>query len=329
MEDLLIMFTRNMRKAQIAYPARVVSLALLWSALFLSGAAKQMAAAQIQFDNVNGHYLAQVYAAVQTGSASTRYNGYNANYGPLPIGNTNFGPAVPSGLFPTTFAFMDPLTGNLGVAGSSPLGLANDYASVAYAQFAIALQFNQAGTVSFSMYVPGSVGAAAVNPPADFAYAIMTTSVAIVDNSPSNSTGASSKGTTLCISRSYGVYGIQCSTPLTVNQTFVAKLDVVPGHVYTLSATESGNESSYGTFDGIDPVSLSLQLDPGMSIVPVAGMDLPGFLGGPAPVSAPEPATWALTGCAVAILAGRRLRQRRRLGASPATQRYVEPGDGV
>jgi hypothetical protein len=318
-----------MKKAKIAYPAPLVSRALLLSALFLSGAAKQMTAAQIQFDNVNGHYLAQVYAAVQTMSASTRYNGYDDNYGILPIGNANFGPAVPGGLFPTTFAFADPLTGNLGIAGSSPLGLANDYASIAYAQFAIALQFNQAGTVSFSMYVPGFVDAYAVNPPADYAYATMQTSVAIVDNSLSNSTGASSTGTTLCISRFNGVYGGLCSTPLTVNQTFVATLNVVPGHVYTLSATESGNESSYGIFDGIDPASLSLQLDPGMSIVPVAGLDLPGFLGG-ASASTPEPATWELTGCAAAaILAARLLQRRRRAGASVATERQTEPGDGV
>src|SRR5947209_2887845 len=181
----------------------------LLSALFLSGAAKQMAAAQIEFDNVNGHYLAQVYAAVQRNSTSIRYNGYTDNYGPLPIGNVNFGPAVPSGLFPTTFAFADPLTGNLGVAGSSPLGLADDYADVAYAEIATAVQFNQAGTVSFSMHVPGSVGAYAVNPPADYAYARMQTSVAIVDNSPFNSTGRSSAGTTLCIDRFLGVYGRQ------------------------------------------------------------------------------------------------------------------------
>ena len=63
----------------------------LLCALLLSGAARQMAAAQIQFDNVNGHYLAQVYAAVQTGGVSTRYNGYDNNYGILPIGNANFG----------------------------------------------------------------------------------------------------------------------------------------------------------------------------------------------------------------------------------------------
>ncbi|MDE3167986.1 MAG: hypothetical protein KGN36_19450 [Acidobacteriota bacterium] len=297
------MLTRNMKKARIAHPARVVSRALLLSALFLSGGARQLAAAQIQFDNVDGHYLAQVYAAVQTGGVSTLYNGYNDNYGILPIGNPNFGPAVPGGLFPTTLAFMDPLTGNLGVAGSSPLGLANDYATVAYAQFAIAMQFNQAGIVSLSMHVPGSVGAAAVNPPADYAYAQMQASVAIVDDSLISN--ASSAGTKLCISRFNGVYGILCSTPLTVNQTFVATLHVVPGHVYTLSATEWGDESSYGTFDGIDPVSLSLQLDPGMSIVPVAGLDLPGFLGGPTgSSSAPEPATWGLIGCAMAILAG-------------------------
>lgn len=288
----------------------------LLCALLLSGTAKQMAAAQIQFDNVDGHYLAQVYAAVQTGGVSTRYNGYANNYGVLPIGNTNFGPAVPGGLFPTTAAFMDLLTGNLGVAGSSPLGLADDYASIAYADFSIAVQFNQAGTVSFSMHEMGSVGAYSVNPPADYAYAKMQTSVAIVDNSTVHSTGASSAGTTLCISRFNGVFGIQCSTPLTVNQDFVATLEVVPGHVYTLSASESGTAVSYGIFDGIDPVSLSLELSPGLSIVPTGGSALPGFLGGPSSSAAPEPGTIGLLLGGLAVLGVARVTRAARTAVS-------------
>jgi hypothetical protein len=295
----------------------------LFYALLLSGAAKQTAASAIAFDNVDGHYLAQVKASIQRNATTTTYQGYSANYGPIPISDTNFGPAVPGGFFPTTAAFSDPLTGNLGVAGSSPLGLANDYASIAEADFAIAVEFNQAGTVSFSMHEKGFVGAASVNPPNDFAFARMQTSVAIIDNSTVNNTGRASSGTLLCISRFNSVFGILCSTPTSVDQDFVATLDVLPGHVYTLSAAEWGDESSYGIFDGIDPVTMSLQLDPGMFIVPVDGTTLPGFLGGPAPggASVPEPATWKLAGCVAAILAGRRLQLRRRLGASPEAKR--------
>lgn len=286
----------------------------LLCALLLSGATKPMAAAQITFDNVDGHYLAQVYAAVQTGGHSTLYNGYVNNYGSLPIGNANFGSALPGGLFPTTAGFMDLITGNLGVSGSSPLGLANDYSTVSYASFSMAVQFNQAGRVSFAMHEKGFVSAYSVNPPSDYAYASMQTSVAIVDNSTTNNTGASSVGTTLCISRSNGVFGIQCSTPLSVNQDFVATLDVVPGHVYTLSASESGLESSYGIFDGIDPVSLSLQLSPGLSIVPVDGTTLPGFIGGQA--SVPEPGTIGLFLGGLAVIGVARVRRARKTAVS-------------
>jgi len=144
----------------------------------------------------------------------------------------------------------------------------------------------------------------------------MQTSVAIVDNSSFNN--ASSVGTLLCVSAPVVV----CSTPLSVDQVFTATLNVVPGHVYTLSAAEWGDANGYGVFDGLDPVTMSLQLDPGMSIVPVDGTTLPPFLGGPAGTgSAPEPATWVLTGCAAAILAGRSLHPLRRLSGSPAKHR--------
>ena len=132
----------------------------------------------------------------------------------------------------------------------------------------------------------------------------MQTSVAVVDNSTVNSTGAASSGTLLCISRINGTFGILCSTPLTVNQDFIATLDVVPGHVYTLSAAEWGNQSGYGLFDGIDPVSLSLELSPGLSIVPVNGQTLPGFLGGPTQSAVPEPATVELVLGALFVIAG-------------------------
>src|SRR5215467_7183632 len=102
----------------------------LFYALLLSGAAKQTAASAIAFDNVDGHYLAQVKASIQRNATTTTYQGYSANYGPIPISDTNFGPAVPGGFFPTTAAFVDLSTGNLGVSGSSPLGLADDYASI-------------------------------------------------------------------------------------------------------------------------------------------------------------------------------------------------------
>src|SRR5579872_2135828 len=164
----------------------------LLSALLLSGAARQTAASTIPFDNVAGHYLAQVTASVQRNATTTTYQGYTANYGPIPISDTNFGPAVPGGFFPTTAAFMDLSTGNLGVAGSTPLGLADDYASIAEAKFSMAVQFNQAGTVSFSMHELGSVGAVAVNPPNDYVIAELQTSVAIVDNTAVNNTGQSS-----------------------------------------------------------------------------------------------------------------------------------------
>jgi hypothetical protein len=285
----------------------------LLCSLVLSGAARQTAASTIQFDNVAGHYLAQVQASIQTQSTTTTYQGYANNYGALPISDTNFGPVVPGGFFPTTDAFVDLSTGNLGVSGSSPLGLANDYASIAEADFAMAVQFNQAGTVSFSMHELGSVNAVAVNPPNDYAFAKMQTSVAIVDNSAVNNTGRSSAGAFLCISRLYGIYGLQCATPLSVNQDFVATLDVLPGHVYTLSAREFGDESSYGIFDGIDPATMSLQLSDGLSIVPVDGQTLPGFLGGPTQSAVPEPATIGLFPAALLLIAGiRPLRCRLR-----------------
>ncbi len=283
----------------------------LLCALLLSGAARQTAASTIAFDNVAGHYLAQVTASIQTQSTTTTYQGYANNYGALPISDTNFGSAVPGGFFPTTAAFVDLSTGNLGVSGSSPLGLANDYASIAEADFSIAVQFSQAGTVSFSMHELGSVGAVAINPPSDYAFAKMQTSVAIVDNSAVNNTGRSSAGALLCISRLNGVYGIQCATPLSVNQDFVATLDVLPGHVYTLSAAEWGDESSYGIFDGIDPATMSVQLSDGLSIVPVDGQMLPGFLGGPAQSTVPEPATiWLFASAALLIAASSRFWRR-------------------
>jgi len=284
----------------------------LFGALLLSGAARQTAASTIQFDNVDGHYLAQVTASIQHQATTTTYQGYTNNYGPLPISDTNFGSAVPGGFFPTTAAFVDLDTGNLGVSGATPLGLANDYASIAEADFAIAVQFNQAGTVSFSMHELGSVGAVATNAPNDYAFAKMQTSVAIVDNSAVDNTGRSSAGTLLCISRFNGVYGIQCATPLSVNQDFVATLDVLPGHVYTLSAAEWGDESSYGIFDGIDPATMSLQLSDGLSIVPVDGQTLPGFLGGPTPSTVPEPATIGLLPSAVLLIAASSRFWRRR-----------------
>jgi hypothetical protein len=264
-----------------------------------------MAAATIQFDNVAGHYLAQVSAMAKAGTdAAVTYVGYDNNYGTIPIGNPNLGPATPGGLFSSTAAFMDLSTGNLGVAGQAPVGLGGDYFTNAEADFAIAVQFNQAGTVSFAMHEMGFVDTIAINPPADFAEAQMQTSVAIVDNSKVNSTGASSVGTLICVSRINGVFGILCKTPLSVNQDFVATLDVVPGHVYTLSAAEWGSDSGYGIFDGIDPVSLSLQLSPGLSILPVDGLTLPGFLGGPTQSGAPEPATVGLVFGALVLIAG-------------------------
>ena len=154
------------------------------------------------------------------------------------------------------------------------------------------------------MHELGSVGAVAVNPPNDYAFAKMQTSVAIVDNSAVNNTGRSSAGALLCISRLNGVYGIQCATPLSVNQDFVATLDVLPGHVYTLSAAEWGDESSYGIFDGIDPATMSLQFSDGLSIVPVDGQTLPGFLGGPAQSAVPEPGTGGLVLGALVLIAG-------------------------
>jgi hypothetical protein len=277
----------------------------LLCALLLS-AASQMRASTIQFDNIDGHWLAQVRVATQTGGVTTSYVGYANNYGNISIPNTNLGPAVPAGMFQSVAAFMDLNTGNLGVSGEAPTGLGGDYATVAEAYFAIAVQFNQAGTVSFSMHEQGFVDAVAVNPPSDYAYAQMQTSVALVDNSTVSSTGASSVGTTLCISRLGGIYGVLCSTPLTVNQDFVATLNVLPGHVYTLSAGEWGNQSSYGIFDGIDPASLSLQLSPGLSIVPVEGETLPGFLGGSTPSAVPEPATGGLVLGALVLIAGTR-----------------------
>lgn len=281
-------------------------------ALLLSGAAKQTVASAIVFDNVDGHYLAQVTASIQRNATTTTYQGYSANYGPIPISDTNFGPAVPGGFFPTTAAFSDPLTGNLGVAGSSPLGLVNDYASIADAEFATALEFNQAGTVSFTMHEKGSVGAEATILPNDYAFARMQTSVAIIDNSTVNNTGRSSSGTLLCVSRFNGVYGLLCSTPPSVDRDFVATLDVLPGHVYTFSARESGDESSLGFFDGIDPVTMSLQLSDGLSIVPVDGLALPGFLGGPVQSPVPEPATiWLLSSAVLLIVAASHFRRSR------------------
>jgi hypothetical protein len=278
----------------------------LFFALLLSAASRQMTASAIQFDNVAGHWLAQVSASTQSGNGTikTSYVGYDNNYGNILISNTNLGPSTPGGPFPSTAAFMDVSTGNLGVSGEAPGGLGADYSTNAEADFAIAVQFNQAGTVSFSMHEQGFVNASAANPPSDFSYAWMQTSVAVVDKSPVNSTGASSVGTLICISRVNGTYGILCNTPLSVNKDFVATLDVVPGHVYTLSAAEWGISSGYGVFDGIDPASLSLQLSPGLSILPVDGQTLPGFLGGPAQSSVPEPATVGLVLGALALIAG-------------------------
>jgi hypothetical protein len=290
-------------------------------ALLFGAALPKAQAATIPFPTVAGQWIAEVTAVIAPGDGTnTQYVGYSSNYGPIPIPNTNLGPAIPNTFLPTQ-GFVDTLLGSLGVTGEAPGGLGPNYFTRAEADFAIAVQFNMAGTVSFAMHEQGFVG---VNGTSGLDHAEMQTSVAIVDNTVR---GASSVGTLLCISAPVVV----CKTPLSVDQVFTATLDVVPGHVYTLSAAEWGQASGYGVFDGLDPVTMSLQLDDGMSIVPVDGTTLPGFLGGPAPEGGgvPEPATWVLTGCAAAILAGRRLRQLRRLGASPATQRYVEPGDGV
>jgi hypothetical protein len=290
-------------------------------ALLLGAALPNAHAATIPFPTVAGEWLAQVTAVIAPGDGTnTQYVGYSSNYGPIPLPNTNLGPVIPNNFLPTQ-GFVDTLHGTLGVTGEAPGGLGPNYFTRAEADFAIAVQFNMAGTVSFAMREQGFVG---VNGTSGFDHAEMQTSVAIVDNTVR---GASSVGTLLCVSAPV----VLCSTPLSVDQVFTATLDVVPGHVYTLSAAEWGDANGYGVFDGLDPVTMSLQLDDGMFIVPVGGTTLPGFLGGPVPGSgsAPEPATWALTGCAAAILTGRRLRQLRRLGASPATQRSVEPGNGV
>ena len=327
--------TRNMKKARIAYraerpnvscgrtrfvlcaarPGKLKAQGILL-ALLLGAALPKTQAATIPFPTQAGEWLAQVTAVNHPAGSvtSTQYVGYLANYGPIPIPNTNLGASVPNNFLPTQ-GFVDTLLGSLGVTGQAPDGGGPDYFTRAEADFAIAVQFNMAGTVSFAMHEQGFVG---VKGTSGFDHAEMQTSVAIVDNSPVNSTGASSVGTLLCVSQPV----VLCSTPLSVDQVFTATLNVVPGHVYTLSAAEWGDANGYGVFDGLDPVTMSLQLDPGMSIVPVAGTTLPGFLGGPAPGdSAPEPATWELTGGAAAILAGRRLQRLRRLGASPATQR--------
>jgi hypothetical protein len=291
---------------------------VVFLALLFGPALPKTQASTIPFPTQAGEWLAQVTAVNHPAGSvtSTQYVGYLANYGPIPLPNSNLGASVPNNFLPTQ-GFVDTLLGSLGVTGQAPDGGGPDYFTRAEADFAIAVQFNMAGTVSFAMHEQGFVGLKGTS---GFDQAQMQTSVAIVDNS---AVGASSVGTLLCVS----AQGL-CSTPLSVDQVFTATLNVVPGHVYTLSAAEWGQASGYGVFDGLDPVTMSLQLDPGMSIVPVNGTTLPGFLGGPAS-SVPEPATWALTGCAAAILAGRRLQQRRRLGAIPATQRWVEPGDGV
>jgi PEP-CTERM motif len=218
-------------------------------------------------------------------------------------------PRVPIGYPLNMAAFVDPLTGQLGVAGNNPLtGVTSGLA-----RFEMNFQFAGSGTITSIVHFQGTVSAAGPNVPLNPTYGYLGEYVQLQDITQGSLPDI--QGYSICSSSVSNCASVQPS----ISTDFQVSLPVQANHVYQLVVDTEGTAIGAASFDGIDPSSISIQLSPGLAFASVNGIALPGFLaptdGGPTPPggSVPEPTTLALLGLGLAgiMFARKRTAQTR------------------
>ncbi len=286
------------RFARMRWCLQMPTIKTLTLLALLCAAAFQSPAEVIPFDNQAGDWLAQVSG----GDGTHGYAGFASNYGPITGPNTNFGPSIPGGYIPDEVAaFVDINTGQFGTSGSSFIGDVG-----AEADYNEAFQFSGAGTMTMTMHFQGSVS---LGPANNFVYdlADLAGSISLADTDHTvNGSGSSGGSARICVDSAAPGMISNCDSASTrsISTDLVASLNVLPGHVYVLYAMESGLGLD-GSFDGIDPASLSLQLSPGLTLEPINGFAPPPFLAqSSGDLVTPEPAycSWLLAAGGLTIL---------------------------
>lgn len=245
------------------------------------------------------------------GTFETEYYGVADNYGPLPGIPTGQGPSVPGGYPGNMAALSDPATGAIGVYGYND----NGGVTSGEASFYMNLQFSQFGVGQVVLHFNGLVDQTAQNTPSTPEGARLTGTVSERDLSAGTSQVIDSA--TICSPGELAQVGPGggCGTVAnSISTDLVIQFQVVPQHIYQVGWGEAGNDNGHASgFDGIDPSTMSIVLSSGLTLAPVNGFALPGFLApapppGP-PNGAPEPGTAFLM---LSALAGLGFRARRR-----------------
>jgi hypothetical protein len=244
-----------------------------------------------------GQWLAYVDIGTGTGGTFDReflggISTFGVSFPPDGAGH----PRVPGGYPLNMAAFVDPLTGQLGVAGS------NAFTGVTsgLARFEVNFQFAGSGTITAIEHFQGTVSAAGPNLPLDPTFGYLREYAQLTDLSEGGHSDLA--GYSICSSAVFDCASVQPS----ISTDFQVSLAVQAGHVYQLLVDTSGTAIGAASFDGIDPASITIELSPGLSITPVNGIAPPGFLSPPTPGSVPEPFSLALLSFGLAGLGFRR-----------------------
>jgi hypothetical protein len=277
-------------------PSRLSATVLALAALCATPAT----AGLITFTGAPGNWLEQVSAVQGRAYPYASYFGYAANFTPVNAPVPNLGPSVPGGFGPfngpsqgsAVHAFFGPADGSFGISGTSDWN-----ASVEFEQD---LQFSSIGTgglVTMTVHLQGSV--ANVAPDAgDNDYINWNLAMVNGKNTTNYSWG-------VCSPTVAGE--VPCGYGTSVDKDVSLSVYVNPGDVVYIQIYESGHSNDSGSFDGIDPGSVSLQLPAGLTLA--SGVDLPQFE--TAATAAPEPSTAVLSALAIAGLVGVMQRSRR------------------
>jgi hypothetical protein len=244
----------------------------------------------------------QGYVDIGTGSHGTfdtEYLGGADNFGPLPI-DPNLGPSVPGGLARNMAAFVDVSKGTLGVSGFNTPGVT--FLTSGFARFQMNLAFTGSGVATLGVSFRGKVNGSDLTAGS----AAYLREYLQVNDLTAGTTSLHRDA--ICTVRTFDC----ASVTNVVSETLQSVIDVTPGHVYQMTVDEAGVAIGEGmAFDGIDPSAISVTLSPGVTLNPVNGLALPGFLA-PATASVPEPDTVLLSvGLFVALVGAKRIRLRR------------------
>jgi len=277
-----------------------IALGILWSQSGFAGIVI------IDMPSDPGQWLA--YVDIGTGTGGTWDQSYLGGISTFGVSFPPDGaghPAVPGGYPINMAAFVDPTTGQLGVAGSNAFtGITSGLA-----RFEMNLQFANSGTITPVVHFQGTVSAAGPDSLLNPTFGYLGEYVQLNDLTGGVGSHSNIQGYSICtpLARSYSCASVQPSISTDLQFDF----EVQANHVYQLLVDTEGVAIGAAAFDGIDPSSISLRLSPGLSFTAANGIALPGFLGASPPPSGgvPEPTTLPLMSLG---LAGMMLARRRK-----------------